>query len=97
MCPYALRTCRSVRRTPPVRGVLRGVVRDVQFLGPVVRTYVEAGGSVVIVHSAQSGWSPGANVRLSIGEGAARAFPRVEGAWRPPAAAARPVVAVAAS
>ncbi|GAA4519515.1 MULTISPECIES: ABC transporter ATP-binding protein [Nonomuraea] len=81
----------------PGAGVLRGVVRDVQFLGPVVRTYVEAGGSVVIVHSAQSGWSPGANVRLSIGEGAARAFPRVEGAWRPPAAAARPVVAVAAS
>jgi ABC-type Fe3+/spermidine/putrescine transport system ATPase subunit len=81
----------------PGAGVLRGVVRDVQFLGPVVRTYVEAGGSIVIVHTAQSGWSPGANVRLSIGEGAARAFPRAEGAWRPPEAAARPVVAAAAS
>ncbi|MEU4511282.1 ABC transporter ATP-binding protein [Nonomuraea wenchangensis] len=78
-------------------GVLRGVVRDVQFLGPVVRTYVEAAGSVVIVHSAQSGWSPGADVRLSIGKGAARAFPGVEGAWRPQRAAARPVVAAAAS
>ncbi|GAA1682242.1 ABC transporter ATP-binding protein [Nonomuraea maheshkhaliensis] len=81
----------------PGAGALHGVVRDVQFLGPVVRTYVEAGGSVVIVHSAQSDWSPGANVRLSIGKGAARAFPRVEGAWRPPEAAARPAVAAAAS
>ncbi|MEV0168897.1 ABC transporter ATP-binding protein [Nonomuraea fuscirosea] len=90
-----------IEEDAPGAGVLRGVVRDVQFLGPVVRTYVEAGGSIVIVHTAQSGWSPGANVRLSIGEGAARAFPRAEGAWRPPEAAARsaarPVVAAAAS
>lgn len=81
----------------PGAGALRGVIRDVQFLGPVVRTYVEVGGSVVIVHSAQSDWSPGANVRLSIGKDAARAFPRVEGAWRPPEAAARLAVAAAAS
>ncbi|MEO3789645.1 ABC transporter ATP-binding protein [Nonomuraea sp. B10E15] len=74
---------------------LRGVVRDVQFLGPVVRTYVDVDGSVVIVHSAQSDWSPGAAVRLAVGNGAARAFARTEGAWRPPAAAARPGSAVA--
>ncbi|KAB8194282.1 ATP-binding cassette domain-containing protein [Nonomuraea phyllanthi] len=76
---------------------LRGVVRDVQFLGPVVRTYVDVEGSVVIVHSAQSGWSPGTTVRLAIGNGTARAFPRTEGAWRPPGAAARPESAVAAA
>lgn len=82
-------------RSAPAERALRGVVRDVQFLGPVVRTYVDVDGLVVIVHSAQSGWSPGATVRLSIGDGAARAFPRTEGAWRPPAAAARPESAVA--
>ncbi|MCF6475555.1 ABC transporter ATP-binding protein [Nonomuraea sp. MG754425] len=81
-------------RSAPAERALRGVVRDVQFLGPVVRTYVDVDGSVMIVHSAQSGWSPGAPVRLSIGDGAARAFPRTEGAWRPPAAAARPESAV---
>ncbi|MEO3888433.1 ABC transporter ATP-binding protein [Nonomuraea sp. B5E05] len=82
-------------RSAPAERALRGVVRDVQFLGPVVRTYVDVDGSVVIVHSAQGGWSPGATVRLTIGDGAARAFPRTEGAWRPPAAAARPESAVA--
>ncbi|WP_406674263.1 ABC transporter ATP-binding protein [Nonomuraea sp. N2-4H] len=73
---------------------LRGVVRDVQFLGPVVRTYVDVGGSIVIVHSAQSGRSPGEAVRLVVGR--ARAFPRAEGAWRPPSARAESAVAVAA-
>ncbi|TDE56300.1 ABC transporter ATP-binding protein [Nonomuraea mesophila] len=78
-------------------GALRGVVRDVQFLGPVVRTYVDVEGTVVIVHSAQSGRSPGAKVRLSIGKGAARAFPRTEGTWRPPGARPESAVATAAS
>jgi ABC-type Fe3+/spermidine/putrescine transport system ATPase subunit len=82
-------------RPGPAEHALRGVVRDVQFLGPIVRTHLDVGGSVVTVHSARSDWSPGAVMWLTIGGDAARAFHRTDGSWRPPTAAVRPDRAVA--
>ncbi|NDL55554.1 ABC transporter ATP-binding protein [Phytoactinopolyspora mesophila] len=75
--------------------VLRGVVRDEQFLGPMVRTFVQVGEDVLMVHSAHGGWAAGASVRLLFSSDDARAYPRGEQEWRPPSGDRTPATAAA--
>ncbi|WP_166355119.1 ABC transporter ATP-binding protein [Phytoactinopolyspora limicola] len=75
--------------------VLSGVVRDEQFLGPMVRTLVDVGDDVVMVHSGQGGWPAGTPARLLFDSGAARGYLRAGPSARPPAARAELAAAAA--
>src|SRR5699024_9015490 len=66
---------RSARTAEHSGNGLDGVVLDEQFLGPMVRTFVEVGDGLIFVHSTHGGWSRGEKVRLEFRWQDARAYP----------------------